>query len=405
MIPLTFSETSRLLDKNEEQDKCCSWINWSLKTRAQAFKVAYVATLIFSTAGTVNSIYNTIDTLQRYPLLNYNSIAWLVSSSVNLLTTIGFTCYLTSLKCHFNTIHQSYPHQKYHQGSLFTFLAYSDHVDSAKDIETWKPYVRQFLEGFKDALFLPYWFAFKKFNDIEEALESLCQSLQIGLCYGYSMALLACMRKHADKNSLELLGHLHLETIIAFQLLQQFIVDCMNDRDAFEALCSSIRIYKNLKQTDLSEREWRSKEFLFLSLLNLDFNTTKMWSHEYLHKIGSSNSQRLKKVVVKGMLNIKRKQQDSKTITMAGIIKLKESKEDQATEGVHPGHALFFQLSDGYYRFHDSGSSLVGFFEFPNKELFFENLINHVNTWPEYKMGRLQFTILGIPHEIKRHRL
>lgn len=57
----------------------------------------------------------------------------------------------------------------------------------------------------------------------------------------------------------------------------------------------------------------------------------------------------------------------------------------------------FFSARVVFFRFHDSGSVLKGFFDFDTQEGLLENLLKHIMTWPEYKDGRVKFTFLRIP--------
>ncbi len=404
MTPIMFDEKTCLLLKSEQSKKCCSWKGLGTKTQMQALKI----TAFVLTAGligiTAYSVYDIVDTLYHYPLSDYHSIMAITKLTLSALLTTGIIYCLITRKCRYQWIKSQIPHHKFYQGDTFTPLNYYfQQSEDLANIAQWKPHVRRFLTYFEKSDFLLQWLAYKKFNTIESAIEPLCRELQKGLCYGYSIALLTCMPKYANESCSALLQHIQLENVVDFQLLDEFIIDCMNNEGAYSALCRASIAFKFRNQSvewseSLKESvkpEYDSEDFLFLNMLGFDFKKHAMWYHEDYLNVNSINFQHIQETIEQGVMEIKEAQKNVRSLTIAGIIDLKESKAKEEKEGEHAGHALFFQLSDGHHRFHDSGSELAGFFEFPNEKLFFENLLEHVKIWPEFKDGCIRFTIIG----------
>jgi len=84
-------------------------------------------------------------------------------------------------------------------------------------------------------------------------------------------------------------------------------------------------------------------------------------------------------------------------MTMAGYISIQWHKKGERKA---QGHAIFFQISDGYFRFYDPGSALTHFFEFDTKELLADGIATHMKTcWKSYDEGQFSMVLVGIPHD------
>jgi hypothetical protein len=81
-------------------------------------------------------------------------------------------------------------------------------------------------------------------------------------------------------------------------------------------------------------------------------------------------------------------------MTVAGYFYIQRPQNEK-----HKGsaHAIFFQITDGYYRFYDSASSTHDFKEFATLERMLEGVKSHMEMH-SYKKGSFQLVLVGLPH-------
>jgi hypothetical protein len=297
-------------------------------------------------------------------------------------------------------------HFPQYQGSLITPWIYRFRNLSLKDEELCISFIHNcFNELEQKKLFEP-WLKCKKFETREEASQFMYNRLNKGTCYGHSMALLAMMRTDYDAASKNLMDKLELQKIVYFQFMVEILIDLMN-HNGWDDLFNAFPVQKKLgmKYSENTE-SITSYTFWLLALLNLGSRKILFYESNYA-SVATMDSTALEEFFrdpfakMDEMQNTNRSK-SAKGLTIAGIITLREDGEPEIGEDgddKRVAHALFFQFSEKHYRFHDSGCSLPGFFEFNTKDQFFENLMNHVKSWPQFKNGSLRVTVLGIPQE------
>lgn len=453
-----FDESTPLAHVEPNGNSCCNLLSLNYKNRVLYAKIVRVASLIFIGGVGIYGLYDAVNTLQTKPISSRDSIFAIFelcgAGGLAMITCAISAAVGSRLGLYHNQLDE-YPHSEHYQGSFADILEWDLMIRyDIQDIEVWKPYVRAFFNKMKTLNLLDPWLKAKKYEDVEQAIEKVSKKLRKGLCYGTSMALLTKMRSHASLPSAELRDKIELEDIVYYQLMVIFICNSTNKNksDFYQKIYSHLEPKKFLiafwnewgpkkvlecMQKDKEEEnqiqleieepgsessmekefvdhlkiaykenlsKYVTREMLFLKLAGVDLENILVYQEQNMLKIKSSNKDELVSCFSKAKEEIKSQAKKKKLeeLTLAGVIALnilRQEKEDGATvKG--SGHALFFQISDGYFRFHDSGSELHGFFEFPSEELMMESLLEHIKTWDSsYKWEDLEFTLLGIPQD------
>lgn len=351
-------------------------------------------------------------------------------------------------------LRQEYPHISFHKGmmeSAFcgTSFEQMERSEKLRDPAVTKPIVAEVVKSIQQLGFQEDWLKAVGKASVEEAASSYKMK---GFCYGHALSMLDQMGLRYNASSRELEAHLKIEKIFFYQLATHILYDIW-DKGGSES--NIMRIYapsieqftKNFLVDPNHKRDFTqilSREFLLLSFMercrkldlkgvlfyqgpHFDVSSNPMNLETYLNQ----TIQNLEKARKEGVVNYfgSTPHTGSEDVTIAGTIILyqkqkidkeheeklktdKEAKEKQfktaenftslqfnwkfSSEDEHAAHALFYQCTD-VYRFYDYGSSLNGFFEFPNQKLFFEGLAKHIQAWRCYRDGQLAITVHAIP--------
>lgn len=443
---LFFQETTPLTCSTPVQESfCCNSL--SPNQRYQLKKTAFIIGGIFAVAILLYSIYDGVKSFEARPLKTMDAV---FAGAQMTLAASAFFFYSAFAGIHlgrYQNLVESYPQESY-QGSLAKyfeegFIGHRHHFV----IENGKQFIPMFISKFEPALLDRYFLIKKIENSEEKKIEFLCNELERGCCFGHSMALLAKMKNHAKTSSEELLNSISIENIIYCQLTNSILWDLRNDQDSsfYPALYS---YYQDLTEREYSFSEWmnhieemliqrrresrnvktdaidtdedicitnnklseaegiKSYDNLFehkrLFFNFCGFDSASIFIHEVKNKLKISELHCFNLSIhfdtaQQEIVNQARKYHYTfNQMTMAGYIYI-QRPENKEYEGI--AHAIFFQISDGYFRFYDSASQLNHFFEFPTQELMFEGLKSHMKEcWNSFKMGEFQLVIVGIPH-------
>lgn len=408
-----FGEASRFLPKRDNSILKSIFCNQgSSENNIKHAKTALKATAIFGLITLVFINYDNMRSIINDPpgSRDYQFSASLLGVQSFLLAAafcIGLIFY-RRFRFEHNQIAQKYPHFSNYQGSLLTTPEYRIRQGETQNERLCTPIIKSCFENLKEKGLLDLWLKVEGHRNLEEAAAALFKGGEEGLCYGHSMALLGMMLDNADASSTELMDKIEFDTVYYYQLMHHIINTLVNKSrtELYEIL---LEHYPQIDQEIGSLKLTRNTVFLLMQ--NIDFETILFTELNYINfsmqdeSIESTQDKRIESAF-NGGLNILAWKEIQRlfsghikrsSFTIAGTFHLRESEENEKTEGKHYGHALFFQFSDEHYRFHDSGSGLTGFYEFPNKELFFEKLFAHLQTWPQFKDGRLGMCLLGIP--------
>lgn len=140
-------------------------------------------------------------------------------------------------------------------------------------------------------------------------------------------------------------------------------------------------------------------ERLFFNFCDLESANIYVYDMEHLLKIGEMQLLDLSEHFNSAKQAISKQAQGFHTIdkmTMAGYFYIQRPGNKKQKGNAH---AIFFQISDGYYRFYDSLSSLNKFFEFSDLEFMLKGIKTHMETyWKSYNNGNFKLILVGIPH-------
>lgn len=381
------SQPYTLIPKKKE---CCSHcpffsISASPQRDKTILKVVMVTNLLFGLINLFSFFYD----MNRRPLGD---------RIVNLATALILPSFFLFMYYIFNQIRKTLtekdPALPYYQGSLIsTPSVYEIRQGNTNNEELCMPLVHACFKDLVKRDLLDLWLKSKESNSLEKAASDMFKVLGNGLCYGYSMALLAMMLENYKTSSAELMEKINFETVYYYQFMHQAIISLLNDKTLAEFSKILLNTYP-LEKVNTS-----SYNHLFLLLQNIDFNSILFNESKYVD-LTKTDPEEIETYFFNGLKEMEANLANNSTdFTIAGTIVLRESEDNLKKEGSHPGHSLFFQFSDDHYRFHDSGSEIAGFFEFPDDKLFFEKLLEHIQSWPKYKDGRLRICLLGIPRE------
>lgn len=156
------------------------------------------------------------------------------------------------------------------------------------------------------------------------------------------MALLALIQKFPRLASEELLNRMKLEPVVAFQLLSNILVDCINSQDAIHPFAVSL-VTRN-QEHDI-EPKWKSLNWVLLRTLNV---THPFWENDKYLKVPEIDLSVLRSIFSDAFQALTK---DDEAQTSAGVISLRESAENELKYKNSSGHALFFQCSRRFFPF------------------------------------------------------
>jgi hypothetical protein len=415
--PTFFGETSALIPKSKVENNGWIYVRTGINNSEKIMRIVKCIGIPLATLTTLGLVFMEADTAWDMANAPPGSSQFYLDAAILGLGGVLFgaaSCVSLTTYCIFKqmrkAIESKYPHYTYYQGMPFTPVSYIVWQDSSKDEEICRPLIEGFFQDLKEKKLLDLWLNYKGYANLDIATSKTFKKMTKGTCYGYSMALASEMLKNCGASSAELINNITFEKVYYYQFMHHIIVNLIKkstelNKDDF---------YKIIEQRFTSDEDlifhwledegyakWNtSYDYLFLLLQNVDFKNILFHQLNLTYLSSVDNDGAIEAFFNKGKLHIELENEckdKPKELTIAGTVTLYSDPEKK--EQKIAGHALFFQFSEGHYRFHDSGSRLTGFFEFPTKELFFANLIEHVKTWSLFKDGLLRFTFLGIPKE------
>jgi len=387
-------------------------------------KVIAVALFTFISFIALFSIYDGTRTLLARPLKN-SDFGWSIYQ-----VAFGFLCAMGlsgatgySIAKYQNAI-ESYHHNAY-QGSFAETLT---SLIDRPDLDDWKPVVSSFLDHFEPVLLDKYFL--QKEVPLEQRTNHLLEKLKKGCCFGYSMAFLAKMKEGAKLSSKELKESIKFENVIYYQLVNNILWK-LNSSISNRLLKNAFGVYRKtkwqgsfsdfLKENDLHGNIDVDKflmammsyckangigvdDFtndlknsvnyrrLFLDYCNLLSEDVLFYESDLIKNF--ENSQKPKEVLLTLFQNAETSiSSQSQTSTLVGYVSVHHTNPDEKRSG----HALFFQISDGFFRFTDSGAFLQHFFEFDSKEDMIEGLASHLKkAYGKDKDVSVSIILLGI---------
>lgn len=398
-----FNEKLPLVPKNKA--KCSNiCLPNDFSSKLSLVKKLAITTSLLGVATLGYFTYESTRTLTENEIDDPKSIlSLLILGADGVLLSIA-SCYFIAIKRFRNNLLNSFPHRDYYVGSTWTFYYNRIERIELKIDRTYLPTIEAFISEMQERGIWDTWIGIKKFSDVKGAKNYFLTELKKGLCFGNSMELLSLMPKFSKTPSNDLILKLNFEKKIYFQLFDTFIHDLLRNE---ENICV---ILGHSWKRDPSDEEIRSeveflpqvstREYLFLRFIGLEREKFIYHCIE-LQKVSEITIEKIMISFAEAIQKVKNsaKQSNNREPEITGTIHLQPDPKNKGSSG----HALFFQFSDTYLRFHDSGHTLPGFFEFPSQKLFFEGLLQHINTWPDYKEGLLSFTFVSFlePHQNK----
>lgn len=405
-----------------------------------------IVTGIFFTAVLLYYIYDGVKTFEAKPLKTKDAIIAGAEITVSALCFFFYSAFAGMHLGRYQNLVESYPQQSY-QGTLANYFEIYPHHRFV--IENGKQYVPKFISQFEPCL-LDMYFLIEKVENVEEKkIEFLCEKLERGCCFGYSMALLAKMKAYPKVSSKELLESIRVENIIYYQLANSILWELRNCKETTVHLVAYFSYHKpnqtlsvtnwlnlnvekwleylhkermkNLNSVDgvksevdeclsddkgvktaASTKDQKVIDFyghkkLFFNFCG--FNSEDIYTHvmEDELKFNELIELNLSKYFTDAQQAVFKQAQKEDNMTMAGYIYICWPEEEKQKASAH---AIFFQMSDGYFRFYDSASSLNHFFEFKSHDLMLTGLKSHMKTcWNSFNEAKFQVVMVGIPHQ------
>jgi len=379
-------------------------------------KVIAVALFIFVSVICVYYIYDGAKALSTGSLKRVDLIFSIFQVAIGfsyVMAVSGATGYSIAK---YQNAAESYPHINAYQGSLPENLI---SVLDKPNLNDWKPVVSSFLDHFEPVLLDKYFL--QKEVPFEKRLNYLLEELKKGCCFGYSMAFLAKMKEGAKLSSKELKKSIKFENVIYYQLVHN-ILWALSPR-----LKAAYHFYRKsecdhslldfLNNLDLYEHTDLDKFVTTMCVFlggrdnfNIEFKNSLNHNRQFLdyHNILSEDVLFHESNLLKNFENCQNPKEEllslfqnaetgisaeNQASTCAGYVSLDFTKPNEKRSG----HAFFFQISDGFFRFTDSGASLKHFFEFDSKEDMIEGLASHLKRlFGKDKDVSVQIILLGI---------
>ncbi len=353
---------------NSAINKCWGYLDpmeWDVETRLKVYKYGL---------GFISSA-----TCVLVPCVVYVS-----SDSMVLLGTEGMFAmggaFCLRLYCKYRSrLASTYPHYSFYKGTVFTQFEY---VVKAVDLDNppkWQPKINQFLLDVKLKAVVDLWLNAKNFSSVEEGALYLALRLPKGTCYGKTIELFTLVLENSRASCAQLMGKWKLENAVYFQIIHSVISDCLQlkGREFVDLV-----ITRSLKRTNNAFHSY-SIDDVFFELMK--FDRVVSWSPgnqmDWL-RIDSLNIRSLNALFMQA--------HDELQMDVVGILNLLPNTSGK------PAHALFFQFVEGYYRFHDFGKDLSGFFEFPTSQEFVDGVVQHLETSESFRDGELKISFYGI---------
>ncbi|MBA3238770.1 MAG: hypothetical protein H0T62_10560 [Parachlamydiaceae bacterium] len=441
MNSITFFNEKTPLSSLDKSDSSCTTLEPT--QYLQLKKISMITLAIFAVTLSIYYIYDGAKTLSvGRPLKTKDlgfSIVEIASGFIFLMLTSGCTgAYLGN----YQSMKKSYPHHEAYQGTFLddiTSLLNSPQLDNF-DVKTWTLFLSNFLKQF-DPVLLEQYFILKKVNSETQIdqIEYFCKKLRKGCCFGYSMAMLAKMKEGSKLPSRELKNSIKIENVVFFQLVNNILFDLNSssvksrvkyllsrlkeNENSFKEIDNLLNVqddedvknnrYKSIVESIVNFQGEMSDEIkdievscnyrrLFLNYCNLFSDGLLFYQSESLKKNDSMESQCeiLLKEFQKAETEILTQSLGTHDeMSIAGYISLQLRKENDKRSG----HAFFFQMSGGYFRFMDSGSPLNHFFEFQTKDTMITGLVDHLKAcYGKYKDVEMEIILLGIPRSSVR---
>lgn len=451
-----FRETSPLIPALDQRF-CCNPQNHEQNYKYK--KIALVVCGILFIAIVVSNINDGVKTIVARPLKTKDAIFAGVEIGASALCFI-FSCIFAG--CYigkYQNLVESYPQGSY-QGSFNNYFEIYPRHQSV--IDTGKHYIPEFINQFEPAL-LDAYFMIKKIESNENKIEYLGKKLEGGCCFGYSMALLAKMKNHANTSSKKLLSSLKVENIIYYQLTNSILWTLLNNTESFyypayyflyrEATEEEKKIYSSFsdflnfgventlelrrkikknpdaisnndalkinEKMDISNNDVTDVDKELPKAETITSPYKKFFEHKQLffNYCGFSSEG----ICIQAMNELEI--DNIEKIDLSNYFKkAQEGISQQATaSNIHneltlagyiylkwtknekekgSAHAIFFQMSDEHFRFYDSASPLNHFFEFTSKELMTTGILNHMKLhWDSFEKASLELVLVGIPHQ------
>lgn len=313
------------------------------------------------------------------------------------------------------------------------------------DTATITPLVNACFESLRKHGLLDLWLKAMGHADTKEALNPTIKRMTGGLCHGYTTALINLMSSRYNASSENLSKEFKFEEIFFFQFWSNILTDLQQDDPKFPIKFYDFNSYDIKKLDKFAEgfsKKWEhfcrhncSKDFMLYQFLmksypiNMDPSKTFLFNGESINV--PSDSSILKDYIARTLENLDEEIANGDATSLSPMIKDSNNKTEYVTSGsitlekgkekkkddekkddgnkeltqdlheVSGAHVLFFQFSEGHYRFHDSATDpSPGFFDYPTVDLFCEGLTKHIQAWDDsYKDGFLDVTILRIPKE------
>jgi hypothetical protein len=321
--------------------------------------------------------------------------------AIGFLFACGLGGYGAALYGNYQDLKESYPNSEAYQGSITSDLigfANSPQRDRF-DKMIWGSYFSNFLDQF-DPVLLDRYFLLKNVAT-EKRIEHFREKLQEGCCTGYTMALIAKMKKNSNLSCNELKDSIKIENVVYFQIVYAILFE-LNRSKALESIDE---LEKKLLKINKEQKKELFAEFLVsfdsstTDPSKLLFNYCDLFSDGLLFhesKCVKLNSNFTLSALIKDAEDdiFTQNKRDLNELTLSGSIDLNliDTKE------IKSGHTFFFQISDGYFRFMDTGSRLNHFFKFETKDRMIDALEDHLKKcYSKYKDISLSIILVGIP--------
>jgi hypothetical protein len=435
-------------DLESQNRSCFSWRNAA--QRALIEKTKFIASIVILNVVGIAGLYMGCMSLSTGPTSNLDLIISIALVAYGILV-LPASCALAGITVgHYQNIEETYPHLENYQGSFSDFLGRLI-IRHQFDVKTWTPYMRIFLKEFEPVL-LDRYFLNKNIDTEEQKIAYFCRKLEKGCCFGYSMALLAKMKEHARSSSHELKNSIAMETVVYHQLTnaifyglarhaesrlypvsyfmfqgdldvqktfnyslkemmeysETWIEDIIasEDKEASttsvdsESLCPAATPKDEIEKKDNQLGNYISPKKYYLNYCG--FNSSRVYIHEMEEALNIAEMQKVDLLeqfehAERAICQQALEHHLVDNMTIAGYISIQWPKKEERKAGAH---AIFLQISDGYFRFYDSGSALTHFFEFETKELLADGIVTHMKScWKSFDEGQFSMILVGIPHD------
>lgn len=375
-------------------------------------KILFIVTGTFVTAFLIYNIYNGLTTFQAQSLTKTEILTAITQVAGSAL---AFLCCSAMGGAYFardQNLIQSLPDQENIQSSVPDYFE-EKLIDKPHRfaIEIVNSSISKFLNQFEPVLLSCYFSLHNLENGEEKKIEHLAKILETGCCFGYSIALLSMMRKQAKSSSNELMASIDVLNVIYYQLTYLIMLKLRSNQETYFYPAAYFD-YQSLSETNCSFFEYAGTYINSMNTQNdpysnklffhfFNFDSAGIYSHMMSDRLLVNEMQEsnlsdhfdaAQKAITK---QIQQNNLSVDQMTIAGYVRLLPPQNRVGTGA----HTFFFQMSDGYFRFYDSGSQYNHFFEFSTKELMFKGLIFHIKTcWKSFLEGEFFIVLLGIPH-------